>query len=1068
MKSRLAIILLLFSITANCQIPSAHLQLWLRADSGTVLSGNTVVQWQDVSGNGYVLSQLDSLSRPIKENSSALCEMPVLTFDGSDDYLDGGDILDFNTESHTVFLFGKSSSGIGCFFAKSNSTFTDSRYALLLSSGVLYFYYDDNTYHDHPLYGVPYSNYFYCTGLNNRINNKNKITVNNSYSSEVTITGSHNMASNYNFLIGGYNNSAGGVPPVGVFMLNGNIAEIIIYDTILNTTEISSVEEYLKNKYAPPANLGPDTAISHGFCPYRLSPGKGYTSYLWSTGSTADSIVVSQSGDYWVQVTDIFGRVSRDTVHVQYPYTALPDRGLCILDTITANTGLDHAYTFSWSDASSDSLLRIWNPGTYWVEITDSTLAACSVRDSFVVVADSFALQAGLGPDTSVCAGNSISLQTGSGPGLSYVWNTGATTPSLAVFSAGTYWLSVTNGSGCVKVDSIDVGIRGVRPVTVFSSTSACRGDSTSFFDASYTVPPDDISSWSWDFDGSGTSSLQHPSFVFPDSGHFQVTLTLTTDSGCVGDTTIEAVVRALPRAWFTPDNGCDGQTILFGDSTRPGSGPLAIWEWAFGDGDVSLLQHPGHTYDSTGTFEVTMIAGDIYGCTDTIKREITIRLTPEADFTHTNVCLGNQTSFVETTDMPAWAEIFYRRWEFGDGESSNGNNPVHTYDTAGNYNVRLINRSINGCSDSVTKVVSVYPFPIPGFSWSELCQGSPVCFQDTSTVGTGVMAYWEWNLGGGQSSALEAPCVIYEDTGEVIIHLRAGSEFGCFSEISDTIFINASPITDFDMTPEYGTPPLDVQFYNFSSGATSQMWYFGDDEFSGALNPQHTYIYENIYDVTLVSENEYGCTDTASRTVYVIPSVLDLVLTGLSVIDTGGYVNLKATFFNNGTRNIRKVALDARVGLNLPIREVWEGLLEPAQSYTYTFVSSFMAPDENTVKMACLDIAALDAYGQEDVNISNNTSCVSLLEAFFIATVFPSPAWDDVYTDISIPEDGDVVVSLMSQDGRILMTEERSDVEAGTLRIQFGVDLLASGVYYIQVRFEDKVETYKFVRSDQ
>ena len=82
---------------------------------------------------------------------------------------------------------------------------------------------------------------------------------------------------------------------------------------------------YLMNKYAPPVSLGPDTTIAHGFCPYTLYAGPRFTSYLWSTGSTADSIVVNESGDYWVEVVDIFGRTSRDTIHVQYPYTALPD-----------------------------------------------------------------------------------------------------------------------------------------------------------------------------------------------------------------------------------------------------------------------------------------------------------------------------------------------------------------------------------------------------------------------------------------------------------------------------------------------------------------------------------------------------------------------------------------------------------------------------------------------------------------------------------------------------------------------------------------------------------------------
>lgn len=1067
MKSRLAIILLFFSITAYCQIPSAHLQLWLRADSGTVLSGNTVVQWQDVSGNGYVLSQLDSLSRPIKENSSSLCEKPVLTFDGLNDYLDGGDILDFNTESHTVFLFGKSSSGIGCFFAKSNSTFTDSRYALLLSSGVFYFYYHDNAYHDHPIYGSPYSNFFYLTAVNNRVSSKNKITINNTFSSEVSIDGSHNMSSSFNFIVGGYNNSSGGVPPVAVFMLNGNIAEIIMYDTILNTAEISTVEEYLKNKYAPPANLGPDTNISHGFCPYRLSPGKGYTSYLWSTGSTADSILVSQSGDYWVQVTDIFGRVSRDTVHVQYPYTALPDRGLCILDTITANTGLDHAYTFSWSDASSDSLLRIWNPGTYWVEITDSTLAACSVRDSFVVVADSFALQAGLGPDTSVCAGNSISLHSGSGPGLSYVWSTGATTPSLAVFSAGTYWLSVTNGSGCVKVDSIDVGIKGIRPVTAFVSNTVCRGDSTTFNDFSYTVAPDNIASWSWDFDGYGVSSSQFPRFVFPDSGDFDVSLATVTDSGCVGDTTISIHVYGLPEVWFLPDNACSGQVLQFADSTREGEGMLAVWAWDFGDGVQSALQHPVHGFTAEGSYDVQLVVSDVLGCTDTLERVINVRHTPTVDFNFTEVCEGGTTSFVETTVVPAWATIHYRHWNFGDGFVSVNKNPIHIYDGSGAYTVTLINRSISGCADTVSKIVNVYPFPTAGFTWGLSCEGNPVCYTDTSSVAVGSISAWHWDFGNGSESWESAPCIVYTDTGIYYPELSVASEYGCVSTVVDTIQIQAAPHSDFSVIPEYGTPPLVVQFYNFSQGQTGQTWFFGDNDIATSENPLHTYHDESIYDVTLVSVNEYGCTDTAQGIVYVIPSVLDLVLTGLSITDTGGYISIEADVFNNGTRHVRRIAFDAQVGGNMPIREVWEGLLEPVQNIDYHFAASFLVGDVANVKLVCIEISALDAYGQPELDESDNVMCYSLLDEFYIATIFPSPAQDNMYADINIPDDDDVNMRIISREGKTLWDENLEDVSAGILRVHCSTAGFAAGVYLLEARWRDQVTRERFIKAE-
>jgi len=850
------------------------------------------------------------------------------------------------------------------------------------------------------------------------------------------------------------------------FFFNGGLAEIIVYDSLLTLTDRIAVENYLKNKYAPPVYLGSDTTIAHGFCPYKLSPGKGYASYLWSTGSTADSILVSETGDYWVQATDIFGRISRDTVYVEYPYSPLPDRGLCILDTITANTGLDHAYTFVWNDSSSDSLLRVWAPGQYWVEITDSTLAACSVRDTFVVVADSFAVHASLGPDTSICSGNDIALVSGIESGIIYNWNTGFAGSNLVINSAGTYWLEATNVSGCVALDTINVSIKGIKPVSVFTGSTVCKGDSTALIDFSFTVAPDDIAAWNWDFDGSGTSTVQNPKHVFPAAGDFMVNLQVISDSGCVGDTAISIHVRNLPMADFLPNNGCNGQAISFGDSSDVAEGSIIGWDWDFGDGSFSLLPNPIYTYSDTGIYDVSLTVADVYGCQSTILQPLNVRLTPVADFIFNEVCLGTKTSFVETTDMPSYAEIIYRLWFFGDGNSSVYQNPLHTYDTPDLYTVTLVNRSLSGCADTVTKVVNVYPFPVVGFEWDLACDGQPVCFTDTSSVAGGIISMWSWDFGDGNNSLLQNPCFIFADTGSYPVDLTVTSEFGCEASADTSIQVFPVPFSDFSVIPEYGTPPLSVQFYNLSTGAQAQQWYFGDGLNSASLNPSHTYTSESIFDVLLVSENSFGCTDTAFGNVYVIPSTLDLVLTQLMVNDSGGYLRLSAVFFNNGTRNIRQIALDAMVGNNIPIREQWEGLLEPGHTGTYSFVSSFRKPDNNSVKLICVELSTLDAYGQEDVNPADNVSCYSLFDEFFIASVFPNPANNEVYADISIPEDGDVGIELVSRDGKQLFQSTLEDIDAGTLRIKIDLKLYANGMYMIRATYKDKTETCKFVKE--
>ncbi|PLW93731.1 MAG: hypothetical protein C0592_05170 [Marinilabiliales bacterium] len=820
------------------------------------------------------------------------------------------------------------------------------------------------------------------------------------------------------------------------------------------------------NKYAPPVSLGPDTTIEHGFCPMILFAGSGYSSYLWSDGSTADSLVVSESGSYWVQTIDMFDRITSDTINIIYPSLSLPDTAFCLTDTVTINTGLNHAYTFLWSDASSDSLLDVFAPGEYWVEVTDSTLGACSVRDTFVVAVDSFPVLASLGPDTAMCTGELFALQSQTGPGYTYNWSTGSSDSAIVISGPGTYSLTVTNYNVCTAIDTVDITIKGVRPTPIFSYGTVCYGDSTNFVDMSYTQLPDGISNILFDFNDGDSSVQSNPFHSFAAPGDFPVTLQVYSDSGCYADTTISVHVRSLPTADFLPLTGCENQLIQFSDSSEAAEGNIVLWDWDFGDDSTSNVQHPLHLFDSVDVYYTTLIVSDVYGCSDTVSLPVNVRITPDVDFEYDESCLGTSTYFTELTDVPPYSPIIYRRWEFGDGNYSLLQNPQHQYDNPGTYVVKLLNTNISGCTDSIEKVIAVHPFPVAGFISDTACETYTVCFTDTSSVLYSTITERLWNFGQGNMSADSIGCTIYPDTGYYTVSLTVTSAFGCSSVANKQIYVHPIPVADFSITPEYGVPPLDVQFYNYSTGANTWIWDFGDGNYSTVEHPQHTYIVENIFNVTLVAENEFTCTDTAYGNVYLIPSSLDLVLSNLEVTDSSGYYYLYVEFFNNGTRNIREIAFDARIGSNVPVRETWSGLLLPGQENTYTFTSAFLNPDNENIRTICVEGTVLDAYGQEDETPEDNTVCFALSSEFFIASVYPSPADDYVYINIALPDDGDLELIVSSEDGKIVREGLFTDQDEGTLRTRINVQNLAGGVYVIRARYMDKEDVVKFVKE--
>jgi hypothetical protein len=199
-------------------------------------------------------------------------------------------------------------------------------------------------------------------------------------------------------------------------------------------------------------NLGPDQVL----CPgnnITLNPGGGYTSYLWDNGATTPSRSVSQAGTYYVTVRSGVC-VATDTIVVLPAIAAQPhlgpDAGICPGGVQVLSPGPGFA-SYQWQDLSTNASFTAWQPGTYWVRTTDGCGAIG--RDTVVLTPDN-AFQVSLGPDTVVCQGASITLGVSAGLG-SYLWNTGATTPSISVSMPGIYWVEVVNSAGCYDRDTV-------------------------------------------------------------------------------------------------------------------------------------------------------------------------------------------------------------------------------------------------------------------------------------------------------------------------------------------------------------------------------------------------------------------------------------------------------------------------------------------------------------------------------------------------------------------------------------------------------------------------------------
>lgn len=155
------------------------------------------------------------------------------------------------------------------------------------------------------------------------------------------------------------------------------------------------------------------------------------------------------------------------------------------------------------------------------------------------------------------------------------------------------------------------------------------------------------INSYFWDFGVSSlttdTSTLPVPTFTYPDTGVYKLTLIINRGQGCYDSTTTE--VRIYPGFFpgFTSTGQCKNTLIQFNDQTSTNYGIVNSWLWNFGEtgaGNTSTLQNPTHTYSTAGNYTVTLKVTNNKGCANTITQTLIIKDQPDLAVTNdTLIC---------------------------------------------------------------------------------------------------------------------------------------------------------------------------------------------------------------------------------------------------------------------------------------------------------------------------------------------------------------------------------------------------------------------------------------------
>lgn len=1045
---------------------SDSLKLWLTTEKGMIFdSVSRISVWQDQSGNNHHAIQSLPNSSPIINSITA--KKPFLRFDGIDDFMQSSNI---QFDNYTVVFIRR------MFFSTSHKTIISKLDPIGWTTG------------------------FALTGLNHRQHSRqgNGTTISDYYGAfdqdSVTYIDACKYDGNnrqlyrwgmnsaaplaYNVFVP--NNSAiqiGRILPFGTgWYYKGFLGDIMIFGKALSNEEIKLVNDYIHHSYAPPINLGYDCRITYGFCKDSLDAGPYFTKYLWSTGDTIQKIAVRNAGTYWCEATDIFGFKSRDTVLVYNTVPALniKDSVICQGTSFIATPPLHFSqapYQFLWSTNDTISSISIFQPGQYWLKISDTL--GCFVTDTFTVALDSFPSAADLGPDLNFCAGNSVGLVQGQQQVKSYQWSTSDTTSSILITNPGIYKVTVTNQRGCVATDSINVFIKGIAPYAKFNVDSVCLGLPSIFQDSSYSLDSSTINLWQWDFgDGSPptTSSVSgNTSHVFQTPGTYNVKLTVTTDSSCVSSVIKPAFVHALPIADFTPITACSRTPLQFTDKTTISFGQLSSWLWGFGDtasGSLnnSTVQHPQHIFNSEGDYMVNLSVTSSAGCNHSINKPISIRPTPYANFSSSNTCFGETTWFNDISISAPWHPISERKWFFSATDSLSGPNPSWVFPTAGTKVVRLWVKNTTACFSDTVKSVIVHPKPIAGIKTAHNCAGLPGSVFDNSTISSGSIQQWYWNFGVYGISFAQNPLISIPDTGVFPVKLQITTAAGCKDSTMGNIFIHGLPYADFSFDPEYGEAPLSVIFTNKSSAASSYLWNFGDGGISTQKDPVYLFNQSGVYNVLLTSFNTYLCPDTAQYPVFVIYTPIDVTVgLALAQVSADNYLSVSAQIRNSGFQKIKKLEITARFHGDKSIRESWEGLLLPGASMIYTFNSRMQILDNNIPEILCVE--AFVPGVQPDEFPQDNIYCASLKNLFFVLNPYPNPSGDELQLSFISPLETNMEIAIYSTKGENLGKYYSGNVFKGVNNIKLLIEKLNSGVYTLHITSNEQVVVKKFVK---
>jgi large repetitive protein len=554
--------------------------------------------------------------------------------------------------------------------------------------------------------------------------------------------------------------------------------------------------------------------------------------HTYLTSGTFTVMISASNGCTDTTITETISVFAKPLVN----FAALPSP-VCIGDTVFFTNQTDTATGLLWNfgDGITSQLTNpvhaYQTPGTYDVKLigirqyAPGNACTDSITKQITVVATlpgSFTVSDSVGN----CIPFTVTFTNQTLPSALTTWNFGngavdtGNVVNYTFTQGGTFIVTMTvrDPNGCTYIATRQIIVNGPAGSFIYDNGFIC-GNTPIRFEAN-TTGTDSIH---WNF-GDGmilTSTANIVYHVYNQPGIYIPTAQLLAGVGgsCSRLLTGADTIRVdYVSAGFTSTQLrlCGTTTVNFNDTSRSYF-PMQSWQWSFGDGNVSGVRHPNHTYTSTNTWPIQLIATSGSGCADTtiVPVFVKVDVKPEASIVHDPFgCVNQPVIYNSVVISPD--PITYYSWTFSNLASGNTATVTNNYAAPGIYTAQLITGTSFGCYDTATSTITINPSPFVNTNPNMvICRG-----ESAQLTVTGGLTYTWAPFTGLSCNNCPNPIASPLTTTQYVV--SGFNSFGCAAR--DTILITVPQPIDVNATANTVMCIGDAVQLN-ATGAASYLW---------------------------------------------------------------------------------------------------------------------------------------------------------------------------------------------------------------------------------------------------